>query len=191
MQSIKCVVVGDGAVGKTCVLNMYAKNSIPEDYAPTVFNNYMANIMIDNTAYNLNLWDTAGQVHDPMRVLAYPQTDVFLVCFSVVSPTSLDNCRDKWVPEIRQHCPKTPILLIGTKTDLRDNQEIIDELRQKDSSPVTKEDATMMARNVGAELYMECSAITRGGLSELFEQAVKILMRTKKAKKGKDKCIIC
>jgi GTPase SAR1 family protein len=48
-----------------------------------------------------------------LRPLSYPQTDVFLICFSVVSPSSFENVTSKWCPEIKHHCPDAPILLIG------------------------------------------------------------------------------
>ena len=56
--------------------------------------------MIAGEPHTLGLFDTAGQEdYDRLRPLSYPQTDVFLVCFSIVNPASYENAKEKvmWI----------------------------------------------------------------------------------------------
>ena len=109
---------------------------------------------------------------DTLRPLCYPGTDIFVVCFSVVNPTSFHNVLDKWVPELRKHCPKTPIVLVGTQCDLRNDVKILVELAHYEERPVTEEQATARTRSVGALAYVECSALTQKNLKEVFDTCI-------------------
>lgn len=188
-RQIKCVVVGDGTVGKTCMLISYTTDSFPVQYVPTVFDNYSAQMTLDNHTVNLGLWDTAGQEdYDRLRPLSYPQTDVFVLCFSIVSPVSFDNVATKWIPEIRQHCPDAPILLVGTKLDLRDDANPRGGTSEE-RPPITKSQGQKCAQKIKAVKYLECSALTQQGLKQVFEDAVRAVINPKPLKQKKS-CVI-
>ena len=173
MDTIKCVVVGDGAVGKTCMLISYASNKFPVEYVPTVFDNYAVNLCISGEPYRLGLFDTAGQEeYDRLRTLAYPSTDVFLLCFSVASPSSFENLKEKWIPEVKHYCPKTPIVLVGTQSDLRSDPHTISRLTRSKQDFISEEEAKKLARRIKAYTYAECSALTQKGLKNVFDEAI-------------------
>jgi len=184
IQSVKLVVVGDGTVGKTCLLIAYTTNSFPEEYVPTVFDNYSANVMVDGKTVSLGLWDTAGQEdYDRLRPLSYPSTDIFLICFSVVNPASFTNVKTKWYPEVSHHCPDAKIMLVGTKIDLKDNREVLEKLSQTGHSPISVQQAEQMSKEIKSLGYLECSSLTQKGLKIVFDEAIKAVVFPKK--KGK------
>nr|KAJ0210018.1 hypothetical protein LSAT_V11C400186980 [Lactuca sativa] len=123
---IKCVTVGDGAVGKTCMLICYTSNKFPTDYVPTVFDNFSANVVVESTTVNLGLWDTAGQEdYNRLRPLSYRGADVFVLAFSLVSRASYENVLKKWIPELQHFAPGVPVVLAGTKLDLREDKRYL------------------------------------------------------------------
>ncbi|PQE13466.1 cell division control 42 protein [Rutstroemia sp. NJR-2017a WRK4] len=136
--------------------------------------NYSASVMVDGKPISLGLWDTAGQEdYDRLRPLSYPQTDVFLICFSIVSPPSFDNVKAKWWPEVSHHAPNVPIILVGTKLDLRDQTETREALRAKRMEPVSYEQAIIVAKEIQAHKYVECSAMTQRNLKMVFDEAIR------------------
>lgn len=194
---VKCVLLGDGAVGKTSLVVSYTTNGYPTEYTPTAFDNFSVEVKVDQTPVHLQLCDTAGQDDfDSLRPLCYPGTDVFLLCFSVVTPTSFHNVAEKWVPEIRKHCPKAPIVLVGTQCDLRNDVKVLIELAHYKEEPVPVEEAQRMADNIGAT-YIECSALTQKNLKEVFDTALLCALKltdslkrnkpTRQSKKGSKK----
>eukprot|EP00759_Apiculatamorpha_spiralis_P023050 PhF_6_TR26972/c0_g1_i1/m.39345 len=169
MNICKTVVIGDGAVGKTCMLHIYAKKDFPTTYIPTIFDNYTATVDVDSTPIQLNLWDTAGQEEfDKLRVLSYPNTHVFIICFSVDSRTSFRNIPEQWLKEIGQYLkPPTNarIVLVGTKSDQRGKVPA--------GQCVTKEEAEALAAEIGAFKYVECSAKEGFNVKAVFDEAIR------------------
>jgi small GTP-binding protein len=178
MKHNKCVVVGDGAVGKTCLLLSYTTNAFPGEYIPTVFDNYSANVIVENQQINLQLWDTAGQEeYKKLHPLSYPQTDAFVICFSLVAPTSLEKVQNMWMPEVKEHCPNTPYILVGTKSDLRDSfGQHADEYKSKGMEPIPASKGEEMKESIAAQAYIECSARMQFNLKEVFEGAIKVVL---------------
>jgi len=169
------VVVGDGAVGKTCLILSYTTNSFPSDVQPTVFDNYVAERDVDGKFVKLGLWDTAGQADfDRLRPLSYRDADVFLICFAIPSPTSLYNVSDKWALEVKVHGPGVPVILCGTQMDLRDDEKTKKALKAAgNKEPVTKAQAEQVRAQIGARAYLECSALQLTGVKEVFDECVR------------------
>ena len=179
---LKCVTVGDGAVGKTTLLIRYTTGSYPWEYIPTVFDNWAETKEVDGTIVVLGLWDIAGgEDYDRLRPLAYPGTDVFLLCFSLDAPSSFANVKERWYPELNHHCPGVPILLVGTKEDLRDDPEVISHLAAKGLSSITYPQGLECSRDIGAVRYMECSALTEKGVQEVFIEGARAALRVREA----------
>ena len=132
------------------------------------------------------LWDTAGQEdYELLRPLSYPNTDVLVVCFAINNRDSFENVSQKWIPEVRHHCPKTPIVLVGTKLDLR--SEAADAQANNSSAKslklVPQSDGHKMAKQVDAVRYIECSAKTRENILEVFESSARVALGQKKTRR--------
>ena len=156
--------------------------------SPYRFDFYSAVVLVDSQPVNLGFWDTAGQEdYDRLRPLSYPQTNVFLVCFSVVSPTSFENVANRWAPEIEHYCPGVPKILIGTKLDLLNDEATIEELKEKNLAPITQQQGEAMQRKIGAVAYMECSALTQRGLKQVFDEAIRRVLSDPKFMKKMEK----
>ncbi|XP_061723424.1 rho-related BTB domain-containing protein 1-like isoform X1 [Cydia pomonella] len=197
-ELVKCVVVGDTAVGKTRLICARACNKhvslsqLMTTHVPTVWAIDQYRIykdvlersweVVDGVNVSLRLWDTFGD-HEKDRRFAYGRSDVVLLCFSITNPISLRNCGAMWYPEIRRFCPNTPILLVGCKNDLRYMYRDETYLSYcKDRSPFIrtprKSDLVMpdQGRALAAEYgiyYYETSVFTYYGVNEVFENAIR------------------
>ncbi|XP_034949938.1 rho-related BTB domain-containing protein 1 [Chelonus insularis] len=197
-ELVKCVVVGDTAVGKTRLICARACNKhvslsqLLTTHVPTVWAIDQYRIykdvlersweVVDNVNVSLRLWDTFGD-HEKDRRFAYGRSDVVLLCFSITNPVSLRNCKAMWYPEIRRFCPQTPVILVGCKNDLRymyrdetylsyfrDKSPFVRATRKSDL--VMPDQARAVARELGVHYY-EASVFTYYGVNEVFENSIR------------------
>ncbi|KAK9448141.1 small GTPase superfamily [Limtongia smithiae] len=174
----KIVILGDGACGKTSLLNVFTRGYFPQVYEPTVFENYVHDIFVDGTAVQLSLWDTAGQEEfDRLRSLSYSDTHTIMLCFSIDSRDSLENVQTKWVGEIADHCEGVKLVLVALKCDLRSSSNDEDVSRRK--SYISYEEGLAVAQKIGALRYLECSAKKNRGVNECFTEAARCALSAK------------
>lgn len=122
---------------------------------------------------------------DEFRALSYAHTDVFLLCFSMVNPTSFHNITKKWVSDIRAHNPSSPIILVGTQSDLLLDVNVLINLDRSKVKPVLSSRARSMAEKIRAADYVECSSLTQKNLKEAFDAAIFAAMKSKTRKSKK------
>lgn len=168
---------------------------------PTVFENYVHDIFIDNTHVELSLWDTAGQEEfDRLRSLSYDDTHAIMLCFSVDSPDSLENVESKWVAEIAENCPGVKLVLVALKCDLREHDQ--DEGAEAKGPLIDYKQGLAVAEKIRALRYLgellssvfcsqrdaradhgtECSAMKNRGVNEAFTEAARVALQVKNVK---------
>jgi len=102
--------------------------------------------------------------------------------------------RMKWYPEVMHHCPTAQVVLIGTKMDLRDDKDTVQDLEESGLKMITHENGEVLAGEIKALKYLECSALTMDGVKDVFNFAIKSkVSQSKSVGKGKKKkkdCII-
>ncbi|PAA63379.1 hypothetical protein BOX15_Mlig030969g1 [Macrostomum lignano] len=190
MRMIKCVIVGDSTAGKTCMIETYVNGSMPDTFIPTIYKTYSARLPMESESIELALTDTGGsEGYDTLRPVAYPQTDVFIICLDLTKSAELvlGNVRTKWYPELSHHCPSARIILVGTKLDMRTGLKISETKEEDAEKNLTAEQANEFVKEINAAKYMECSSITQQGLKEVFEEAARLVLNSSDARNGKKK----
>ncbi|RWS03712.1 Rho-related GTP-binding protein RhoE-like protein [Dinothrombium tinctorium] len=159
----KIVLVGDCRCGKTALIQRFVNNKFPELYIPTGFEMHTIKYMINLYQLNLAIWDTSGlATYDTVRPLAYANADLFLLCFDLGDRKSLNNVVTKWSIEIQKHCPQTPTILCGCKSDRRTQTYstlCTNEEKISIEQSVSSEEALEVSRKIGAITYLETSSL--------------------------------
>ncbi|NP_001085679.1 rho related BTB domain containing 1 S homeolog isoform X1 [Xenopus laevis] len=194
VETIKCVVVGDNAVGKTRLICARACNTTLTQYqllathVPTVWaiDQYRvcqevlerSRDVVDEVSVSLRLWDTFGDHHKDRR-FAYGRSDVVVLCFSIANPNSLNHVKTMWAQEIKHFCPRTPVILVGCQLDLRyADLEAVNRARRPLARPIKRGDILPpeRGREVAKELgipYYETSVFDQFGIKDVFDNAIR------------------
>ncbi|KAH8824462.1 P-loop containing nucleoside triphosphate hydrolase protein [Flagelloscypha sp. PMI_526] len=191
----KLVIVGDCMVGKTCLLSRFYWGKFPEGYIYSVFELAEVDIKVDQSIVKLALWDsTVGEgKHDSLRPILYPDSHIIVLAFSIDRPTSLENVHEQWIEELRHFIPRVPFILVGCKKDLREDEQTLNDLARTHQRPTTFDEGLATALKIGAGQYLECSAKTGEGVTEIFEVAARAAMESIRhtGRKVGQSCVIC
>ncbi|KAL6073704.1 Rho GTPase [Balamuthia mandrillaris] len=209
-SDIKCVVVGDTAVGKTCLLSKMACNQFIYEHCPTLEDSYSMVVRSRDGGHHINLrfCDTSGAEVDRLlqqqpsstseffgapssssssASTLFAGADVIIVCFSVVDEQSFHRLQHRWLPALQQRHLCVPLLIVGTKLDLRppflsssctnarEHDENVDQSGSS-SSFISYEMGSKLVANCW-ERYAECSSKTGKGISAMFQQLLSLALK--------------
>ncbi len=159
---------------------IFSLDEFPTTYEPTVFDNFACVMHRNSSAsYNLELFDTAGQEEwEQLRRMMYANTDVFLVCYSCMQPSSFDNVEKKWMPDVRSHDPSSLVILVSLCIDLRTNNNSNNSQPDLITPPmITTRQGSELARRLNCNAFIECSSMLRFHVREVFECAIDVFER--------------
>ena len=193
MENVKCLVIGDSGVGKSSLIMRYTNSNHGR---PILYGMKTKSINIGDTCINITIWDTLGgadftTLRPPMytsglngvqrlQPLVYPNTSVFLICFSVIEPTSYENVLEKWFPGVNEYCPDAEVVLVGTNMDLRDNTEVVHRLKGMGMCPITRKDGVKLKKALKCAKYVECGM--NSDIQCVFQHAINAVLFRRKLK---------
>jgi len=178
---LKLVFVGDPCVGKTCLLYSYQKGTYHDNELchTSVLEGFTKSVVVNGSEYICLLWDTIGSNDfEKLRPLSYPKTDCFVICYALNNRSSLKNTQTKWIPEIRQHEPEVPFIIVGTKQDLRETSQAPDLI-----TPEQVQTLHETAESAACE-FMECSAKDLPSIENVCRVAVRVTLEHQQKKRA-------
>ena len=157
---IKCVLLGETAVGKTCLINRFVNNTFQEDFVPTMVGCYSSkDIFYDkaNKKIKYEIWDTAGQEkYRSINKIFYQDTSIAILVFDITRKDTFEALKNYWYLELRDNSPKDIVIAIAAnKCDLYEYEE------------VSHDEVEEFGKSINA-LYEQTSAKTGEGIKDLF-----------------------
>jgi len=171
---MKCTVVGDSGCGKSSLLRAYTfpNQAFQKSYIPTSIEKFKTKVSRKGNDISIEFWDTGGHLDSNSLSKAWEKTDCFLLCFNITAKESFDNIEVKWLREIQKSFPNAALYLVGCKSDLKEDKATIAKLKEKNQVPVSFKQAQDFAKKLSALGYLECSALSKTGVQEVFDEAI-------------------
>lgn len=168
----KCIVVGDGAVGKTAATIRYATGTFADSYKMTIGVDFRVKIItLEGKKIKLQIWDTGGQERFAnVRPLYYRGASGAIVMFDISSRDSFLNL-PKWFDEVVRYCGELPWIIVANKLDLED------QFRR-----VYTDEGESYSKQMNAEYY-ECSAKDGRNIETIFRTIARKMLQSADAKK--------
>ena len=165
--SVKITLLGNCGVGKSSIIQRYTSNSFQEDYNSTNGGSYsQKSISIDDTLYQLDIWDTAGQ--EKYRSLGknfYKEAYIVILVYDITREDSLEGIKTIWYPDLQQFGEKCKILaLVGNKCD-----------RYEEENTVNEEEARAYAKEINANFFI-VSAKNGDNIKNLFDKLITLFI---------------
>ena len=159
MSSIKVVLLGESAVGKTSIITRFVENKFKQDTMSSLSANFVSKkIEIGNNKFiKFDIWDTAGQ--EKYRALAkifYQDSKIVILVYDITNKNSFNELKNYWYEKVKENSSSDVIFAIaGNKCDLYEKEE------------VEKTEGEKFAKEIGA-IFHETSALNSNGINELF-----------------------
>jgi len=174
----KLVVVGDGGVGKTCLIRRYINEEFdeftPQALIPSSLETHTREMTVGGKQFVAVICDTGGQeTFKHLRKTSYPNSDILVICFSLDNKESFDNISNAWMPEMKKLCPGVPMILVGNKRDLRDEA-------QSPKGFIKESKGHAVAKKHKMLCYIETSSLDDINVTKVFETAISEAAKRKK-----------
>ena len=158
---IKCVLLGETAVGKTSFINRFVNDTFTSEFVPTMIGCYSSKEVFyekANRKIKFDLWDTAGQEkYRSLNKIFYQDTLIVILIFDITRKDTFSSIKDYWYKEVKENSPDDVIIAIAAnKSDLYEKEE------------VSQDEVEEFAESINA-IYKQTSALNGSGIKEIFE----------------------